>query len=153
MYYKQSKDSYERVLAIEFDGKSVLDVMKSRKGWELQEVIALITAEGGYVENGIVHRGKAVHKITGKFGTLLDNDVELHDELIDCGIIKDKRILPKKNTEKKSGFAKEFAPTNYGEQFKGKSVFDMMIALNLSFKEARKLLADEGVFVMGNIIL
>lgn len=54
----------ERIFAIEYDGKSVIDLLQEKTSYTLQHAKEIIISEGGYVDDeGIIHKGNAEYAI------------------------------------------------------------------------------------------
>lgn len=49
--------------SVEFDGQSVMDLMMTKPKMSYAEVLRIIINEGGYVDNGIIHKGTAINKV------------------------------------------------------------------------------------------
>ena len=59
---RTQKYEYQRVLAIEYDGKSMIELMEET-GWTADGCRLYIESEGGFIDdNSTIHRGNAVNR-------------------------------------------------------------------------------------------
>lgn len=98
---KSRRYEYWRVLAIEYDGKSVMELMKDEERTSKADLETIIRSEGGYIENGIIHRGSAINRELEElknFKPMHETEWEsmvAHDKLIIDGLAKDDFVLTK----------------------------------------------------------
>lgn len=177
---KSRRYEYWRVLAIEYDGKSVMELMKDEDMTGKADLETIIQSEGGYIENGIIHRGSAINKELEElknFKPMHETEWEsmvAHDKLIIDGLAKDDFVLTKEE-QIKAGIRKgkttvigdkpmdkekvidlEDRIKNAIRSCVGKHILQLMFTLsgttNVSAQDAVALVKYYGYHIDGNII-